>query len=394
MELLVRAGRSAPHALMMMIPEAFGPEYHISLDKQAFYEYHGSILDRWDGPAAMLFTDGRLVGGTLDRNGLRPSRYVVTTEGLVVLASEVGVIEFPPEQIERKGRLAAGPHVPGRYRRRPHRRGQRNQGQGRPAEALSPLAGEPHRASRPLPAGRRPARRSIATSWRNVCGRSATRGKTCQMIVGPMAANGQEPVGSMGTDTPLAVLSDQPKLLFSYFKQLFAQVTNPPIDPLREGLVMSLLAFTGKARNLLDETPEHCRQLQLPHPILTNDDMQRLRTVKRNDFKVAVLPAVVRLQRRGAGKEPGRGPGRIGGSRRAGDSGRGVAADHQRPRHFAPARRHSQPAGHFGPAPRPLGAPAAERSRHRRGKRRAARSDALLPAAGLRRQRHQSLHGL
>ena len=123
------------------------------------------------------------------------------------------------------------------------------------------------------------------------------------MIVGPMAANGQEPVGSMGTDTPLAVLSDQPKLLFSYFKQLFAQVTNPPIDPLREGLVMSLLTFTGKARNLLDETPEHCRQLQLPHPILTNDDMQRLRTVKRNDFKVAVLPAVVRLQRRGSGKE-------------------------------------------------------------------------------------------
>jgi glutamate synthase (NADPH) large chain len=288
MELLVRAGRSAPHALMMMIPEAFGPGYHISLDKQAFYEYHGAIIEPWDGPAAMLFSDGRLVGGTLDRNGLRPARYVVTTEGLVVLASEVGVIEFPPEQIQRKGRLQPGRmflvdteegrivtdnEIKGKIaRQKPYRRWLENRielrGLFQPAQ---PAAVDPDKLAQRL--------RAFGYTREDL-----------QMIVGPMAANGQEPVGSMGTDTPLAVLSDQPKLLFNYFKQLFAQVTNPPIDPLREGLVMSLLAFTGKARNLLDATPEHCKQLQLPHPILTNEDMQHLRGVKRNDFKVAVLP--------------------------------------------------------------------------------------------------------
>ena len=290
MELLVRAGRSAPHALMMMIPEAFGPGYHISLDKQAFYEYHGAILEPWDGPAAMVFTDGRLVGGTLDRNGLRPSRYVVTTEGLVVLASEVGVIEFPPEQIERKGRLQPGRmflvdteegrivednEIKGKIsRQKPYRRWLENRielrGLFQPAQAAEV---DPDKLAQRL--------RAFGYTREDLL-----------MLIGPMAANGQEPVGSMGTDTPLAVLSDQPKLLFNYFKQLFAQVTNPPIDPLREGLVMSLLTFTGKARNLLDETPEHCKQLQLPHPILTNEDMQRLRGVKRADFKVAVLPAL------------------------------------------------------------------------------------------------------
>jgi len=290
MELLVRAGRSAPHALMMMIPEAFGPGYHISLDKQAFYEYHGAIIEPWDGPAAMVFTDGRLVGGTLDRNGLRPSRYVVTTEGLVVLASEVGVIEFPPEQIERKGRLQPGrmflvDTVEGRIvedneikgkiaRQKPYRRWLENRIE---------LRGLFQPAQPPDVDRDKLAQRLRAFGY--------TR-EDLLMILGPMAVNGQEPVGSMGTDTPLAVLSDQPKLLFNYFKQLFAQVTNPPIDPLREGLVMSLLAFTGKARNLLDETPEHCKQLELPHPILTNEDMERLRAVKRNDFKVAVLPSL------------------------------------------------------------------------------------------------------
>ncbi len=290
MELLVRAGRSAPHSLMMMIPEAFGPGYHISLDKQAFYEYHGAVLEPWDGPAAMVFTDGRLVGGTLDRNGLRPSRYVVTTEGLVVLASEVGVIEFPPEQIERKGRLQPGRmflvdtlegrivednEIKGKIsRQKPYRRWLENRielrGLFQPAQ---PAQVDPNTLAQKL--------RAFGYTREDM-----------QMIVAPMAANGQEPVGSMGTDTPLAILSDQPKLLFNYFKQLFAQVTNPPIDPLREGLVMSLLAFTGKSRNLLDETPEHCKQLQLPHPILTNDDMERLRGVTRSDFKVTTLPAL------------------------------------------------------------------------------------------------------
>ncbi|MCE5303316.1 MAG: glutamate synthase large subunit [Planctomycetaceae bacterium] len=291
MELLVRAGRSAPHALMMMIPEAFGARYYISTDKRAFYEYHASIMEPWDGPAAMVFSDGRLVGGTLDRNGLRPCRYVVTTDGLVVLASEAGVIEFPAERIQKKGRLQPGRmflvdteegrivvdnEIKGKIsRQKPYRRWLEEnrielRGLFQPSKSL-------------------PINPQTLVQQLRVFG--YTR-EELQTIVAPMAINGQEPIGSMGTDTPLAVLSNRPKLLFHYFKQLFAQVTNPPIDPLREGLVMSLMSFTGRQRNLLDETPEHCRQLKLPHPILTNEDVEQLRTVARDDFKVATLPAV------------------------------------------------------------------------------------------------------
>ncbi|MGA2067426.1 MAG: glutamate synthase large subunit [Thermoguttaceae bacterium] len=291
MELLVRAGRSAPHALMMMIPEAFGPAYHISTDKRAFYEYHAAILEPWDGPAAMIFTDGRLVGGTLDRNGLRPCRFLVTTDGLVVLASEAGVIPFPPEQIVRKGRLRPGRmflvdtqegrivednEIKGKIaRQKPYRRWLQ--------ENRIELRGLFQPAKPDTIDPRTLAQRLRAFGY--------TR-EDLQVLLAPMAANGQEPVGSMGTDTPLAVLSNRPKLLFQYFKQLFAQVTNPPIDPLREGLVMSLMAFTGTQRNLLAETPEHCRQLKLPHPILTSEDMEHLRAAKRPDFKVVTLPAV------------------------------------------------------------------------------------------------------
>ena len=344
--------------MMMMIPEAFGPRYHISTDKRAFYEYHAAIMEPWDGPAAMVFTDGRLVGGTLDRNGLRPCRYVVTTDGLVVLASEVGVIEFPPEQIQQKGPASARPHVPGRHRRRPHRRRQRDQGQDLAAEAVSPLAGgEPHRAARPVPAGQA-RRRSTPRRWPSGCGRSATRAKSCRWSLAPMAANGQEPVGSMGTDTPLAVLSSRPKLLFNYFKQLFAQVTNPPIDPLREGLVMSLMSFTGKQRNLLDETPEHCRQLKLPHPILTNEDMERLRTVERERLQGGHAAGAVSTA------DDGRRRGRASGARRwtnwstrpsrrsrDGASLLIVSDRDVSPKHGADP----EPAGHGGPAPRPAG---------------------------------------
>jgi len=290
-ELLVRAGRSLPHAMMMLIPEAFGPSYHISIDKRAFYEYHAAIMEPWDGPAAMIFTDGRLVGGTLDRNGLRPGRYVVTTDGLMVLASEAGVIDFPVDRIQSKGRLRPGRmflvdteqgrivvdnEIKGKIaRQKPYRRWLKQN-----RIELRGLFG----ASKP-----------VESDPETFAQRMRVFGYTreeLQMILAPMAVNGQEPVGSMGTDTPLAVLSDRPKLLFSYFKQLFAQVTNPPIDPLREGLVMSLMSFTGKRRNILGETPEHCRQLKLQHPIMTNEDVERLRAVKRGDFKVATVSAL------------------------------------------------------------------------------------------------------
>jgi glutamate synthase domain-containing protein 1 len=291
LELLLMAGRSLPHAMMMLIPEAFGSSYHISADKRAFYEFHAATMEPWDGPAAMVFTDGRLVGGTLDRNGLRPARYVVTTDGLMVLASEAGVIDFPVERIKSKGRLQPGKmflvdteqgrivvdnEVKGKItRQKPYRRWlEKNHIELRGLFGVSSAV-----ESDPETIGQR--LRAFGFTREEL-----------QMILVPMASNSQEPVGSMGTDTPLAVLSDKPKPLFNYFKQLFAQVTNPPIDPLREGLVMSLMAFAGKQRNLLDETPEHCRQLKLPHPILTNDDVERLRAVKRGDFQVATVESL------------------------------------------------------------------------------------------------------
>ncbi|MHC4434947.1 MAG: glutamate synthase central domain-containing protein, partial [Planctomycetota bacterium] len=300
LELLVRAGRSMPHSMMMMIPEAFGAKYHISTAKRAFYEYHSSMMEPWDGPAAMVFTDGRIVGGTLDRNGLRPCRYLVTTDGLAILASEAGVVEFPPEKIRKKGRLRPGhmflvDTVEGREisdneikskvaRRRPYRRWlEENRIELRGLfDAPKPVRSDPETI----------AQRMRAFGYTS---------EELRMILTPMAVDGQEPVGSMGNDTPLAVLSDRPKLLFNYFKQLFAQVTNPPIDPLREGLVMSLMMFTGKRLNILAETAQHCRQLKLPHPILTNEDIDRLRTVSRDDFKVVTVRAVFKPDSSNAG---------------------------------------------------------------------------------------------
>ena len=197
MELLVRAGRSAPHALMMMIPEAFGPRYHISIDKRAFYEYHAAIMEPWDGPAAMVFTDGRLVGGTLDRNGLRPCRYVVTTDGLVVLASEVGRDRVPARADRAEGPASARPHVPGRYARGPDRRRQRGQGQDRPPEALPPLAGaEPDRAAGPVPA-LEAAPRSIAARFRQ---RLRAFGYTPGRAADDPRADGRERPGAGGLD--------------------------------------------------------------------------------------------------------------------------------------------------------------------------------------------------
>ena len=291
LELLVRAGRSTPHSMMMLIPQAFGPSYHISTDKRAFYEYHASMMEPWDGPAAIAFTDGRIVGGALDRNGLRPCRYLVTTDGLLVMASEAGVVEFPAEKIRKKGRLQPGhmfivDTVEGRIisdneikskiaRQKPYRRWlEENKIELRGLFELPRLA-----------------RTDPGTLVQRLQLFGYTR-EELKAILLPMALNAQEPVGSMGNDAPLAVLSDRPRLLFNYFKQLFAQVTNPPIDPLREGLVMSLMNFVGKKPNILMEGPEHCRQLKLPHPILINEDIQRLRTAKRPDLKVADISAV------------------------------------------------------------------------------------------------------
>ncbi|MBN2342907.1 MAG: glutamate synthase large subunit [Deltaproteobacteria bacterium] len=291
LEFLELNGRSLPHSMMMMIPEAFGPKYHISSYKRSFYEYHSSIMEPWDGPAAMIFSDGRILGGTLDRNGLRPARYLVTTDGLVVMGSETGVVEFPPEQVAKKGRLKPGKmflvdtdekriitdhEIKGKIsRQKPYHRWLEDN-----RIELRGLFD----ASKKLPMDH-----ETYTSRMRLFGYSE---EDLGTVLLPMALNGQEPIGSMGNDEPLAALSEKPRLLFDYFKQLFAQVTNPPIDPLREALVMSLMSFTGRRRNLLEESAAHCKQLKLPHPILTNEDIAHLRQVNRDDFKVYTISSL------------------------------------------------------------------------------------------------------
>jgi glutamate synthase domain-containing protein 2/glutamate synthase domain-containing protein 1/glutamate synthase domain-containing protein 3 len=288
-ELLKQGGRSIEHSMMMMIPEAFGAKYHISEDKRAFYEYHASIMEPWDGPAAIAFTDGVKIGATLDRNGLRPARYVITKSGKVVMASEVGVLDIPPEEVLQKGRLAPGKMFmvdtarnritydneikAAVSRRRPYRRWlEQNRIE---LKGLFQAPG-PVRINHDV---------LLARQWMFGYSREEIK-----MVVQPMAENAQEPVLSMGNDAALAVLSERPQLLYNYFRQLFAQVTNPPIDPYREHLVMSLMSFVGRERNLLDETPEHCAQLKLPHPILSNDDLDKLRSLDHKGYRSAVLP--------------------------------------------------------------------------------------------------------
>ncbi|MBN1787613.1 MAG: glutamate synthase large subunit [Sedimentisphaerales bacterium] len=294
LELLTLAGRSMPHSIMMLVPEAFGPTYHISTDKRAFYEYHASIMEPWDGPAAFAFTDGKIIGGTLDRNGLRPCRWLVTTDGLVVMASEAGVVEFPPEKIRQKGRLQPGHMF------------LVDTTQGRiisDNEIKSKIARQkPYRRwldeNKIELRGLFDAPKLVHSDEKSLFQKLQMFGysrEELKMILLPMALHGQEPVGSMGNDTPLAVLSNKPKLLFNYFKQLFAQVTNPPIDPLREGLVMSLMNFVGRKLNILDETPEHCRQLKLPHPILTSEDIEHLSKAKRQDIRTERISAVFNI---------------------------------------------------------------------------------------------------
>ncbi|KPJ74533.1 MAG: glutamate synthase, partial [Planctomycetes bacterium DG_20] len=289
LELLVMAGRSLPHAAMMMVPEAWGATFHMGADKRGFYEYHAAIMEPWDGPAALAFTDGRYIGATLDRNGLRPCRYTVTRDGCVVLASETGVLEFEPERILRLGRLQPGrmllvdleqgrivpdSEIKGKIsRRRPYRRWVKDNG----IELRGLLSPPQTPAEQPETL----RTRQLAFGYTE---------EELRMVIGPMASRGQEAVGSMGNDAALAVLSERPQLLFAYFKQLFAQVTNPPIDPLREELVMSLMGFVGPERNLLDETPAHCRRLKLHHPVLTPEDMARLRGARHADVVVCDIP--------------------------------------------------------------------------------------------------------
>ncbi|MDP9823473.1 glutamate synthase large subunit [Nocardioides massiliensis] len=280
LELLHMGGRSLPHAVLMMIPEAWENHEEMDAERRAFYEFHSSLMEPWDGPACVVFTDGTQVGAVLDRNGLRPSRYWVTDDGLVVLASEVGVLDLDPATVVRKGRLK-----PGRMflvDTEEHRIVEDD-------EIKSELAAE-HPYEEWLHAGLvrfedLPEREHVVHTHASVTRRQQIFGYTeeeLRILLTPMANTGAEPIGSMGTDTPIAVLSDRPRLLFDYFAQLFAQVTNPPLDAIREELVTSLYGTIGPEANLLEPTPASCRQLVLPFPVITNDELTKLRLMNRD----------------------------------------------------------------------------------------------------------------
>jgi glutamate synthase (ferredoxin) len=288
-EMLVMAGRELPHAMMMMIPEPW--ENHESMDpeRRAFYEFHSCLMEPWDGPASMAFTDGQIIGACLDRNGLRPSRYYVTKDDMVIMASEAGVLPVPPERVLEKGRLQPG------------RMFLVDIGQGRiiadeelkkryaSAHPYQKWINEHHVLLENLP----DPSNATAPDHRKILQRQQAFGYTFEdlrFIIGPMANDGVQPLGSMGTDTPLAVLSNKPQLLYNYFKQLFAQVTNPPIDPIREEIITSTETMIGGRGGLLNPTPESCALIKLKHPILTNDELEKLRWLDRKPFKGVTLP--------------------------------------------------------------------------------------------------------
>jgi glutamate synthase (NADPH/NADH) large chain len=277
-ELLNLAGRSLPHAMMMMVPEAYENQTDVDPARRAFYEYHSMMMEPWDGPAALVFTDGTLVGATLDRNGLRPGRYLVTDDGLVVLASEIGVLpDIDQSKVVRKGRL------------RPGKMFLVDTAQGRIIEddevKAELAAAEPW--GQWLDEGRvhlkdLPEREHIVHTPASVTRRQRTFGYTeeeVRILITPMAQNAAEPLGAMGSDTPIAVLSERPRLLFDYFTQQFAQVTNPPLDSIREEVVTSMRLGLGPERNLLAATPEHAKQVALEFPVIDNDELAKIQHI-------------------------------------------------------------------------------------------------------------------
>jgi glutamate synthase (NADPH/NADH) large chain len=298
--LVSAGGRSLPHVMMMLVPEAWEGHEDMPPERRAFYEYHASLVEPWDGPAALLFTDGAYIGATLDRNGLRPMKYVITASGFVVAASELGVVDFDAEDIIEKGRLQ-----PGRMLLVDVARGRivgddeikHEVATHRPyakwlAENKIELAALP-----PVS----PASPLASVERRRFMRAFGYTREDLRVLLTPMANSGEEPVGSMGNDAPLAVLSDRPPVLFRYFKQQFAQVTNPPIDPIREKLVMTLVSCLGGEGNLLAEAPGQCRMLELEQPVLTNDDLAKL-VGGLDDFPVTVLPTVFDAKTTNAGE--------------------------------------------------------------------------------------------
>ena len=293
LELLTLSGRSLPHAVMMMIPEPWQEHESMSDELKAFYEYHACLMEPWDGPASIAFTDGTMMGAVLDRNGLRPSRYYVTADDRVIMASEAGVLPVAPDQVVKKGRLEPG------------RMFLVNMAEGRivaDEEIKQRIATEhpyrdwlnQHLVKLPdLVQQVQPSLAEPDAEAPSLVQRQKAFGYTFEelrLLLTPMAQNGVEAVGAMGTDTPLAALSERPKLLYDYFQQLFAQVTNPPIDSIREAIVTSPTTTIGSEHNLLDPQPHSCHLIQLPAPVLSNEELAALKQVNNNGFQSVTLP--------------------------------------------------------------------------------------------------------
>ena len=302
LELLTLGGRDIYHSMMMLMPQAWGTRYPIGPDLRGFFEYHAGIMEPWDGPAAVAFTDGRYACAALDRNGLRPARYTRTRSGFLVLASEAGVLDIPPEEVMEKGALRPGQIM---------------------VADLQKGTLMYDKEVKTLVSRKQPYRRWVEKNridihgFYNAVGRVEVRSpdellrqqrlfgytrEDTDRILECMASNGVEPVGSMGADQPLAVLSEKPQLLYWYFKQLFAQITNPPIDPIREELVMSLMTFIGISDDILNETPTHARLLKLRHPVLSNEDLQRVRALQYPDYQSEVLSIAYTPEEKDPGK--------------------------------------------------------------------------------------------
>jgi glutamate synthase (ferredoxin) len=302
LEFLVMAGRSLPHAILMMIPEPWSNHESMSPARRAFYEFHSSLMEAWDGPASIAFTDGTVIGAVLDRNGLRPSRYLVTQDDLVVMASETGVLDIPPDQILVKERLHPGriflvDTAQGRIvddeevkedlaRQHPYAEWL--------ADNLVSIEELPDAPEVPLPSPKTVRQRQQVFGYTD---------EELKLIVGPMAARGEEPVGSMGNDAAIAVLSDRPRLIYDYFTQLFAQVTNPPLDAIREKLVTSMESTIGPESNLLRPTPESCRQIKITYPIIDNDQLAKLRHIAIRGYTSLTLPMLFDPRGDGPGLE-------------------------------------------------------------------------------------------
>ena len=290
-ELLLTTGRSLPEVMMMMVPEAWEKHKSMSDDKKAFYEFNSSIMEPWDGPASIPFTDGKYIGALLDRNGLRPSRYTVTKDGYVVMSSETGVVEIKPENIESHGRLEPGKMF----------LVDMNEGRIIEDEEIknSIVSKHPYRKwvndnvlplkDVPYTGNKTPNEKLDFETRLRIFGYTQEDLKT---LILPMCSSGKEAIGSMGTDTPLAVLSTKPQLLFNYFKQLFAQVTNPPLDGIREEIVTDTGLGIGSDFNIFDIVPDHCKKLKINNPIISNEDLDKIKFIKNKNFKTASVNAL------------------------------------------------------------------------------------------------------